>query len=71
MPWKSGEAYNDLGEPRKAIEYYEQALKISREIGDRRGEGKDLGNLGKHTVVWASPEKQLNIMNRRLKFQKK
>ena len=41
-----GTAYSDLGEPRKAIEYYEQALKISREIGDRRGEGTDLGNLG-------------------------
>ena len=31
---------------RRAIEYYEQALVISREIGDRRGEGNDLGNLG-------------------------
>ena len=41
-----GSAYSDLGEPRKAIEYYEQALKISREIGDRRGEGNHLGNLG-------------------------
>jgi tetratricopeptide (TPR) repeat protein len=30
----------------KAIEYHEQALIISREIGDRRGEGADLGNLG-------------------------
>ena len=30
----------------RAIEYYEQALAISREIGDRRGEGNDLGNLG-------------------------
>ena len=35
-----------LSEPRKAIEYYEQALDIAREIGDRRGEGADLGNLG-------------------------
>ena len=31
---------------RRAIEYHEQALAISREIGDRRGEGNDLGNLG-------------------------
>jgi len=31
---------------RRAIEYYEQALAIQREIGDRRGEGADLGNLG-------------------------
>ena len=28
------------------IEQYEQALVIDREIGDRRGEGADLGNLG-------------------------
>ena len=28
------------------IELHEQALVISREIGDRRGEGADLGNLG-------------------------
>jgi tetratricopeptide (TPR) repeat protein len=29
---------------RKAIEFYEQALVIRREIGDRRGEGNDLWN---------------------------
>ena len=41
-----GLAYADLGEVQKAIEYHEQALIISREIGDRRGEGSTLGNLG-------------------------
>ncbi len=30
----------------RAIEFYERALVISREIGDRRGEGNRLGNLG-------------------------
>jgi len=35
-----------LGEAHKAIEFHEQALTIVREIGDRRGEGNALGNLG-------------------------
>jgi tetratricopeptide (TPR) repeat protein len=30
----------------EAISYYQQALAIGREIGDRRGEGNALGNLG-------------------------
>jgi tetratricopeptide (TPR) repeat protein len=29
-----------------AIKYFEEALLIDREIGDQRGESKDLGNLG-------------------------
>ncbi len=41
-----GNAYQNLGETRLAIQFYEQALLIDREIGDRRGEGLDLGNLG-------------------------
>ena len=41
-----GLAYSDLGETRKAIQYYEQDLAIARETGDRRGEGMTLGNLG-------------------------
>jgi len=42
-------AYADLGDVdnvHKAIELYEQRLVIAREIGDRRGEGNALGNLG-------------------------
>jgi tetratricopeptide (TPR) repeat protein len=31
---------------RRAIEYYKRALAIAREIGDRRGEGIYLSNLG-------------------------
>jgi tetratricopeptide (TPR) repeat protein len=41
-----GNAYSNLGDPRKAIEYYEQALKIDKEMEDRQGEGVWLGNLG-------------------------
>ena len=39
-------AYADLGEPRRAIQYYERVLEITRATGDRRGEGAALNNLG-------------------------
>jgi tetratricopeptide (TPR) repeat protein len=35
-----------LAETRRAIEHYEQVLSITREVGDRRGEGTTLNNLG-------------------------
>jgi tetratricopeptide (TPR) repeat protein len=41
-----GICYRLLGEFAKAIEVLEQALAISRETGDRQGEGTDLGSLG-------------------------
>ena len=41
-----GNAYSNLGETRRAIGLYGQALAIDREIGDRQGEEAHLGNLG-------------------------
>jgi tetratricopeptide (TPR) repeat protein len=41
-----GNVYRDLGQVEKAIEYYNQALAISRKIGHRQGEGNALGSLG-------------------------
>ncbi len=41
-----GNAYTELGQVERAIEHYEQALVIQREIGDRGGEGSVLGDLG-------------------------
>ena len=41
-----GNAYADLGQVEKAIEYYQQALAISQETGDRRGEGNHLRQPG-------------------------
>ena len=46
MPWATWGMRMQLGDARRAIGYYEQALEIAREIGDRRGEGHALGNLG-------------------------
>ena len=41
-----GEAYYSLGGYDKAINYLQQSLEISRELGDRHGEGKSLNSLG-------------------------
>lgn len=41
-----GNAYERLGEYRRAIDYHEQHLQIAREFGDRLQEGQSLGNLG-------------------------
>jgi len=41
-----GNAYADLGETRRAIQFHEQALRIVREFRNRRAEGTILGNLG-------------------------
>ncbi|MBI3801520.1 MAG: tetratricopeptide repeat protein [Deltaproteobacteria bacterium] len=41
-----GIAYLNIGQILKAIDCFEQALDIYREIGNRQGEGAALGNLG-------------------------
>ena len=41
-----GNAYLDLGEIYKAIEYYKQSLAISQTIRNKKSEGCELGNLG-------------------------
>ncbi len=58
----------DLGETRQPIEFYEQQLKITRDIGDRRGEGNALWNtalaldkLGERDIAIAHAEAALRI----------
>ncbi|HEY5731308.1 MAG TPA: TIR domain-containing protein [Anaerolineales bacterium] len=41
-----GMAYRRIGNPRKAIEYLDQAIGIDNENSDKQGEAADLGNLG-------------------------
>jgi tetratricopeptide (TPR) repeat protein len=65
-----GLAYSDLGEPRKAIEHYEKALKISREMGNRRGEGNHLGNLGIAYSHLGSPRKAIEYYGQALKISR-
>ena len=61
-----GTVYFLLGEPLKAIEHYEQALKISREIGDRGGEGAHLGNLGAAYADLGKPRKAIDYYQQAL-----
>jgi tetratricopeptide (TPR) repeat protein len=41
-----GLVHYSMGEHRRAVDMYVQALAVAREIGDREGEGNALGNLG-------------------------
>ncbi len=42
-----GLALRDLGQMRQAQEYFEQALRLRRRAGDRKGEGASLNHLGR------------------------
>ena len=61
-----GNAYAALGEPRRAIDLYEQALVIAREINDRRGEGNALGNLGLAYAALGEPRRAIDLYQQRL-----
>ena len=41
-----GNAYRNLSEFQRAIEYLKKSLSIAKEVGDREGEGRAYGNLG-------------------------
>jgi len=42
-----GIVYRNIGEPHNALEYYQRALKIDKQIGNKKGEGIRVGNIGK------------------------
>lgn len=70
-----GLAYKELGDSRKAIEYFEQALPIFRDIGNLRGEGNALGSLGFAYYALGEPRKAIEyneqalIISRRIAFK--
>ena len=43
LQYALGFAYYSLGDFRKAIEHHERHLEISKEVGDRAGEGRAYG----------------------------
>jgi len=66
-----GSAYADLGEPRKAIQFYERALVINRATGNRPGEGNALGNLGNAYADLGEPRKAIVFYEERLAIARK
>jgi tetratricopeptide (TPR) repeat protein len=48
--------YWSLGEMRKALEKYDEALPLRRMVGDRKGEAETLNNIG--MVYWSLGEMQ-------------
>ena len=65
-----GNAYADLGDAKKAIEFYEQALVIDREIGDRRGEALGSWNLGLAYEKEGDLTKAINAMQICVDFER-
>ncbi len=67
-------AYSDAGayvlnlrqHPREKIRWLELAISASREIGDRRGEGADLGNLGNTYHGLGEEEKGIELVKQAL-----
>ncbi|NJL23555.1 MAG: tetratricopeptide repeat protein [Leptolyngbyaceae cyanobacterium SM1_3_5] len=49
-----------MSEYPRALDYYQQALAIAREIGDRAGEGRTLSNIG---LVYADQEEYLQALD--------
>jgi tetratricopeptide (TPR) repeat protein len=61
-----GGVYFTIGQPQKTLEYYNQALPILREVGNRDGVATTLSNIG---VVYSSigqPQKTLEYYNQAL-----
>src|SRR6185503_15992956 len=51
---------------RKAIERYSEALRLMREVGDRRGEAMTLTNMGAVYNALSEPQKALDHLNQAL-----
>jgi CHAT domain-containing protein/tetratricopeptide (TPR) repeat protein len=61
-----GEAYNDKGDPQKAMGVLDEALPIYREVKDRRGEAADLTAIGESFLALRQYLRALQVLERAL-----
>jgi len=59
------------GYPKEAIPYFQESLKISRQIGDRRGECVALKNMGSSYRYLGDPRKAIEYYEQALKISQK
>jgi tetratricopeptide (TPR) repeat protein len=65
-----GRVLDDLGQREKAQTYFEQALNISREIGNPKGEGWTLNNLGKTCDALGQKEQARKYLEQALSIRR-
>jgi len=65
-----GRAYRALGEIERTVKLCEEALKIARNIGDRKREGMQLGNLGRAYIPLGELEQAKKFDEQALKIAK-
>ncbi|MBN3897823.1 MAG: CHAT domain-containing protein, partial [Nostoc sp. NOS(2021)] len=58
--------YDDLGQKQKALDFYNQALLLSRAVGDRTGEARTLNNIGGVYDALGEKQKGLDFYNQAL-----
>ena len=62
--------YSALGEKRKALDYYEQALPLIRQVGDRAGEATTLNNIGGVYAALGDKRKALDYYEQALPLRR-
>jgi tetratricopeptide (TPR) repeat protein len=63
-----GMVYHAWGKYDEAIEYYKKSLKITEEVGDRKGEGVSLNNIGMVYNAWGKYDQAIDYHKKSLKI---
>ena len=62
--------YAALGDQRQALAYYEQALPLRRQVGDRGGEATTLNNIGGCMPPWVTSARRWRTTSRRCRLRR-